>query len=203
METAWEKIWKCGQEGWVWAEEGQDGATVLRSSCAGSRTHDRLWNSAGRRESNPASLRLWFGVELGKHSFFSVIAIVSCCKYLLAEPNGYPIPARYPTRFSSNANAKYRVLFRSTQNIRSTLNTWHARRYSTCTEIPDSEKGTQKYPMQYFNTSTRPLPACYPTFFSKPDPYQPNIEKKKKLPVGPCLSEPANIALVVVLAPKS
>ena len=201
METAWEKIWKCGQEGWVWAEEGQDGATVLRSSCAGSRTHDRLWNSAGRRESNPASLRLWFGVE---HFFLSKLLSVVVSIYWQG-PTGtrYPPATRHSSVQTQTQNIGYNRHFRSTQNIRSTLNTWHARRYSTCTEIPDSEKGTQKYPMQYFNTSTRPLPACYPTFFSKPDPYRPNIEKEKKLPVGPCLSEPASIALVVVLAPKS
>ena len=75
------------------------------------------------RESNPRSsleLRRSLGVEPCKPSsliwartweafIFSVKAIVSCCQNLLAGPNGYPITARYPTRFSSSGNQKYLV----------------------------------------------------------------------------------------------
>ena len=145
------------------------------------------------------------GSNLGSiHFFLSKLLLVVVSIYWQG-PTGtrYPPATRPGSVQTQTQNIGYNRHFRSTQNIRSTLNTWHARRYSTCTEIPDSEKGTQKYPTQYFNTSTRPLPACYPTFFSKPDPYRPNIEKEKKLPVGSCLLEPASIALVVVLAPKS
>ena len=146
METAWEEIWKCGQEGWVWAEEGQDGATVLRSSCAGSRTHDRLWNSAGRRESNPASLRLWFGLELGKLSFFlsKLLSVVVSIYWQGPTGTQYPPATRPGSVHQVTQNIGYNRHFRSTQNIGSTLNTRHARRYSTCTEIPEGEKGTQK-----------------------------------------------------------
>ena len=41
----------------------------------------------------------------------------------------------------------------------------------------------KKYPIEYFNTPTRPEPARYPTFFSIPDSNPPDIEKT--LPVGP------------------
>ena len=49
--------------------------------------------------------------------------------------------------------------------------------------MPESKKGIQKHPFEYFNTSTRPEPACYPTFFfnTRPEPAQ----CQKNLPVGP------------------
>ena len=78
--------------------------------------------------------------------------------------------------------------------------TRHARKYPTVKKVP---RNTQ------CNISTL-LPDPYlpatQLFFSKPDPYQPNIEKKKKLPVGPCLSEPANSSStstkIIVMSPQ-
>ena len=68
-----------------------------------------------------------------------------------AGPNGYPIPARCLTFLSI-----------TDLNIRYTRNTWNKLIYL---EIPESKYGTRKYLIKDFNTSTRPKPARYLTFF--------------------------------------
>ena len=55
---------------------------------------------------------------------------------------------------------------------RNTPNTRHTQKYPKYLEIPESKKDTQKYPIVYFNTPTRPEPELLSGIFSntRPDP---------------------------------
>ena len=64
-------------------------------------------------------------------------------------------------------------------------NTRHTRKYPKYPEIPKSKKDTQKYPIVYFNTPTRPEPDPLPGILSNT---RPNIEKP--YPLGTEYREP-------------
>ena len=55
-------------------------------------------------------------------------------------------------------------------------NTRHTRKYPKYPEIPEIKKGTQKYPIIYFNTPTWPEPDPLPGILSntRPDPILKN-----------------------------
>ena len=50
----------------------------------------------------------------------------------------------------------------------------NTQKYPTYPEIPEIKKDTQKYPILYFDTPTRPDPTRYPVFCPIPDPILKN-----------------------------